>query len=514
MLILVRHAPPFRRWHRRLGERLATAGHSVRYEAAGKPVARRLLALERRLYRLVPDWDAPEPPPAARTWAPDLTIALAGPPPGEGLVVRPAFDGAAGEAPLLAAMRAGVAALVVVRGASNGAMRLLAAGRPAMEDARVLARALEDVLPRLVTLLVQAVARLASRDGEPPALDETSASRYAASAPAFLSRAFRHKLARRLGPARGRPEHWRLALRREGHAAYTLLPDEPSRFCADPFLFAEAGQLWLFYEQYSYGTGRGVIAALAVASITPAAPPGGGLAQSKAKPDDRDLRGPSGRRCPSAGPKHGSIPAPDPLSGRTAESRTVLEEPFHLSYPLVLRHRGAIYMLPETSAASCVRLYRAAPFPHRWIPDAVLLAGRKLADATPVLHENRWWLFATSTDDGGSSWDQLHLFHAPDLLGPWTPHAGNPVLIDAGAARPAGLMWHEDGVLMRPVQDCRTGYGTGVAFCRVDRLDEGGYRQSVVRRIGPPPGLRATGLHTFNREAGWEVVDLKVPHPR
>ena len=88
------------------------------------------------------------------------------------------------------------------------------------------------------------------------------------------------------------------------------------------------------------------------------------------------------------------------------------------------------------------------------------------------------------------------------------------MLIDAGAARPAGLMWHEDGVLMRPAQDCRTGYGAGLAICRVDRLDEGGYRQNVVRRVGPPPGVGAAGLHTFNRAEGWEAVDLKVPHPR
>ena len=209
-------------------------------------------------------------------------------------------------------------------------------------------------------------------------------------------------------------------------------------------------------------------------------------------------------------------PTPTPDSSRPGggEARVVLEEAFHLSYPVILRHGGANYMLPEMSAATRVQLYRADPFPDRWRPDAVLLEGCRLADATPILHEGRWWLFATANDDGGSSWDQLHLFHAPDLLGPWRPHVGNPVLIDAGAARPAGHMWHEDGVLMRPAQDCRRGYGDGLAICRIDRLDEGGYRQTVVRRIEAPPGVGgATGIHTLNRAAGWEVVDLKVPHP-
>ena len=465
MRIVIRHAPPFRRWHRRLGERLEAAGHRVRYEAVGRAIGRRLLALERRLYGVVADWNAVETPPISETWAPEVTLVLAGPLPAEGLVVQPEVAGGTGEAGLLAAARAASAASIVLRGGPPGALRLVASGRPAIEDARVLARALEHLLPRFVTLLAQAVARLEAGESECPLPNEAARARV--SAAAFLARGLGHKIARRFGPARGRPDHWRLALRREGDAAYEWLPEDHSCFRADPFLFAEAERLWLFYESFDYAAGKGVIARSTVAA------------------DD---------------------------SVQPGETRVVLEEAFHLSYPLVLRYRDVIYMLPETSAAARVQLYRADPFPDRWVPDAVLIEGCRLADATPVLHEGRWWLFATANEDGGSSWDQLHLFHAPDLLGPWTPHAGNPVLIDAGAARPAGLMWHEDGALMRPAQDCRAGYGDGVVVCRIDRLDEGGYRQSVVRRVAPPPG--ATGLHTLNRAAGWEVVDLKVPHPR
>ena len=131
-----------------------------------------------------------------------------------------------------------------------------------------------------------------------------------------------------------------------------------------------------------------------------------------------------------------------------------------------------------------------------------------VADATPILHEGVWWIFASLNDDGGSSWDQLALYHAPDLLGPWTPHHANPVLIDAGAARPAGAMWHDGRTLMRVAQDCRDGYGRGLAICRVDRLDEDGFAQTVVARLGAPPGSAAFGAHTLN-SGGWiEVIDL------
>lgn len=506
MNILVRHAPPFRRWHLRLGERLEAAGHAVRFEAAGRPAGRAVLAIERRLYGVVPDWDASELPPHPPGWSRELTIVLAGSPPASGKVVRPDID----EAGLLAAARAGTAPCIAILGGTNGAMRPLARGRPAMEDHLVLARALEDLLPRLVTLLVQAVSRLEASESA-VSLDEDG-PKQATSAVAHAARGVRHKLSRRLGPARGRPNHWRIALRRYDDADWTKLSDDPTRFRADPFLFEDAGRSWLFYEEYPYASGKGVIGCLAVASIgSPSRCEEGlgmGVGQRNPAPEERS---------PIA---HFSIidasptPTPDFFAQGGGEARVIIEEDFHLSYPLVLRHRGQIYMLPEMSAATRVQLYRADPFPDRWTPDAVLIEGSRLGDATPILHEGRWWLFATSNDDGGSSWDQLHLFHAPDLFGPWTPHDANPVLIDAGAARPAGRMWHENGVLMRPAQDCRTGYGAGVAICRVDRLDDHGYRQSVVRRIRPPEGSDANGLHTLNREAGWEVVDWKVPHPK
>lgn len=81
------------------------------------------------------------------------------------------------------------------------------------------------------------------------------------------------------------------------------------------------------------------------------------------------------------------------------------------------------------------------------------------------------------------------------------------MLVDAGAARPAGMMFLQAGALVRPAQDCRTGYGAGLAFCAVERLDTEGYAQRVVRRFAPLPAWRAHGLHTYNTAGGLEVVD-------
>ncbi len=87
-------------------------------------------------------------------------------------------------------------------------------------------------------------------------------------------------------------------------------------------------------------------------------------------------------------------------------------------------------------------------------------------------------------------------------------HAGRGDLaLDPAAARPAGALFRHDGALIRPAQDCRDGYGAGLAFARVDRLDETGFAQTIIARSAPrTPSLK--GLHTYNRAGDVEVIDL------
>ncbi len=174
----------------------------------------------------------------------------------------------------------------------------------------------------------------------------------------------------------------------------------------------------------------------------------------------------------------------------------VLEEAHHLSYPFVFEREGSVWMVPESSAAGTVDLYRATRFPGGWVKEATLLSGVVASDATLVEHHGRWWIFATVRDAGldapagaGSFHDALHLWSAPDFRGPYTPHPANPVLVDPSLARPAGRIVARGGRLIRPIQDCATGYGRALMLARIDRLDREGYAQTVIGRIEPaPPG--------------------------
>lgn len=457
MKVALRIDGPVRRWHDRLGHRLAAAGHElVVRKVPGRALPAGLgptLALERRLYN-----------------ARDELFAPTGPGTSDGdtdFVLEVRFDGIVGERALVDALLARRAPRVEIADATG---RILAAGLPAVETPDVLAQSLDHVLARTEQLVAEAVR--AAGPGAPQVVSDPLPQQTATSAPRFFAQTFASRLRGKLGPIEARLPPWRLAVRAADGSGVALsrgwdgvpfvaLAHDGQRFEADPFALTHDGRTCLFFEDFPFATRKGVIAM-------------------------RELQ----------------------ADGQWSPTRGVLEEPFHLSYPHMLVIDGAVYMLPETSAAGRLQLYRADPFPDRFVPDRVLVDGVEANDATLVEHDGGWWLFATLSGDGGSTWDALGLFSAPHPFGPWTPHPANPVLIDAGAARPAGEMWHENGTLMRVAQDCRAGYGAGIAICRVDRLDAESFAQTVVQRLSPPTGHGAQGVHTLNRAGGFEFIDL------
>ena len=467
MKVVLRTDGPVRRWHRHLDEMLALAGHSLVIRRV--PCSRDLpfglnatLAGEHMVYG---------------AGAGLFTAVGIAPPEDEtqaDLVIELRFNGVAGEHALIAALLARQVPLVEICDVTGqAANQVLAAGLPAVEAPPILSHALDHILVRTQTLVAQAV-RDARANVRLPMLSEPMRAGVAAPPAVFLSRTLAANLVRRFRPTRRRMPNWRVALRVANDsgtalarawpaAAFHPLPHDGQRFQADPFLLAHEGRTCLFFEDFPFATEKGVIAMVEIDG-----------------------------------------------SGRPSQARTVLELPFHLSYPHVFIVDTIAYMLPEMNAAGRVQLFRADPFPDRWVADRVLLDGVNANDATLILHDGLWWLFATLSGDGGSSWDALGLFYATHPFGPWTPHVNNPVLIDAGSARPAGEMWHENGVLMRIAQDCRRGYGAGLAICRVDRLDPNSYSQTIITRLGAPPA-QGDSVHTLNCMGGFEMIDLKGP---
>ncbi len=484
-----------RRWHVDLARRLATSGATVTVALAdaGPPPAsarrpdgyRALLRTERLVHRARPALAAPCPDRAFGQWpdgadAADLVLDLDGAPaPGSWALT---FDGVPGTGGALAAVVDGrFPVLALARGRDVHPL-----GRPGSEGLRPVTTALDDVLAGTLVLAEQAVrAGLPAANGAPlaqparPQPPRPQPPRPQPPGPVTIARGVAAAGVRRAYRAAYRAPHWRVGWRLLeagqpdvldllGHpdGGWSTLPDDGLHFYADPFPVAHGEQHLLFVEDYDHRLARGVISVAEVG-------------------------------------EHGPLGVPRP----------VLEHDVHLSYPYVLHDDGEWWMIPETSAAGTVELYRARSFPDRWTREAVLLRGVEASDTSVVRHGGRWWLFAT-VRDGGAFSDALHLWSAERLTGPWRAHPRNPVLVDISAARPAGRPAHRDGRLLRPVQDGSTGYGGSVAIAEVTRLDEDGFAQRVVGELRPGAPWPGTRLHTLNRDGRLECIDGSARSPR
>ena len=243
--------------------------------------------------------------------------------------------------------------------------------------------------------------------------------------------------------------------------AVRWLPEpRPRSFLADPFVVERDGVRALFAEDFDYARGRGVIDALVLGE------------------DERVVR-----------------------------RVRIIDAPTHLSYPFPLEIDGRLYLVPENCGANEVALYRCVRFPDRWERESALFPHFDGVDTTFFAHGGRWWAFCTRYSRGSNL--ALHALHAPALRGPWTEHPLNPIVVDVASARPAGPPFVVDGVLHRLGQDCSRTYGGAVVIARVDELSPTAYRETLVKRLAPPPGRYRDGIHTVSFAGDTLVVDGK-----
>ena len=137
-----------------------------------------------------------------------------------------------------------------------------------------------------------------------------------------------------------------------------------------------------------------------------------------------------------------------------------------------------------------------------------------LYDPTLFYQDGTWWLFGTIADLGESQDDELHLFHADALEGPWHPHPRNPVVSDVRGARPAGPLIRDGSRLLRPAQDCSGRYGRAVVFKEVLELSRSAYREVEVARLEPDWLVDNLATHHYATGERWTATDAMLRRRR
>jgi hypothetical protein len=240
------------------------------------------------------------------------------------------------------------------------------------------------------------------------------------------------------------------------------LPTPPRhRFLADPFGFRRNGTTMVLAEDFDYRTRKGTIAILEY--------------------------------------RNGKVE-------RTAVP--TIDRAAHMSYPYVVDHNGEVYCVPEASEEGGVHLFRAVRLPDQWEWVATLIDRFPAVDSTIFRHGGRWWLFCIAR--GSIPWTRLYAWHALELMGPWSPHAANPIKTDVRSSRPGGTPFVHGGALYRPAQDCSEAYGAAIALNRILRLTPDEFEEEVVTRIRPDAhGPFPRGIHTLSAVGDQTLVDGK-----
>lgn len=241
-----------------------------------------------------------------------------------------------------------------------------------------------------------------------------------------------------------------------------VVPATEQNWCADPILVDDGDKTWLFYE--------------AVLG------------------------------------DHGHIEVARVLEDCTlGKPQVVLQDDCHYSYPFVFRHENNWYMIPESSAASQVRLYRAVEFPAKWELCRVLLPERAV-DTTMFERNGQMYLLTYLPEPGSERVTpgayRLELRDDGAKLSPipWETY-------DQLQVRGAGPVFSEGEEQYRPAQISREQrYGDGLAFCRIG--DPEGYEETPACKMGPEHlkirGCYADGLHTYCRSERFEAIDIRV----
>lgn len=382
-----------------------------------------------------------------------------------GRMLRPLYDGSPDTRALLGRLQRGECPLLDI---VDGDGAVVASSYASIGDSGTLEGRLALIFARVEALLLRAL-----EGGGAPVLDRPVRPPAAFSRLRYLKAKARRRASRLLAPVRrcGAIRHWNIALRRSDlpadvrHfdlAAYQPLPVDPAIFYADPFVFAREGRTFLFAEAYPYAAGKGHLV------------------------------------CADVGE-----------SAAELHFRTILEKPWHLSYPFVFEWESQIYLAPEGSTHGGVEIYRAAAFPWEWELAHHLLPEWPLVDATFFEHEGWLWLFAGAATPGASDWDELYAWHAPALDGPWTPHKLNPIKSDCRSARPGGRPLRLSGRLLRPAQRCERHYGEALAWLEIRTLTPDAFEEVEIA-LWRAEGEGVSGPHGADLGTPLRAIDYRA----
>ncbi len=264
---------------------------------------------------------------------------------------------------------------------------------------------------------------------------------------------------------------WHVAVRQkpcgtiltEKDIPFQVVPNTATMCAMDPFVFEYQGKTYIFAEVYSVFRQRGAI----------------------------------GYCCYDG--------------TRFTKWKTVIAEPYHMSYPFLMERDGEVYMIPETYQNGDVHVYRATRFPDQWERMHVMKDHVHYVDTTLMTMNGTDYAF---TYDIETDPKRLLLYSLQN--GRMDDDCCRVLSTDDAVARPGGYVFQKDGRWIRASQDCDGNYGKAMVFSEILSLDSEIYNERRIGYFGVEdlrmqraPRQAIEGIHTYTATDYWEVIDLK-----
>lgn len=204
-------------------------------------------------------------------------------------------------------------------------------------------------------------------------------------------------------------------------------------------------------------------------------------------------------------------------NGRFSRFIDVLEEPFHLSYPMIFEKDGVIYMIPETGDTNSIRLYRCSEFPDKWIYEGILAEGYKFVDTNIIHIKDEWFLITGVMDKKMGASTRMIIYSANNIenlnITQISELSGSCEF--SFDKRGGGQIFQWRNKYLRPAQ-CgdESTYGKNVKIYDFS-ISKSSFNEECISvidktKISLDKNICITGTHTYGYKNGLEVVDLKV----
>ena len=260
-------------------------------------------------------------------------------------------------------------------------------------------------------------------------------------------------------------ESWNVAFRMKSEGSilsdkkteFHIIPNSSKYWAADPMVFEFNGNIFIFAELYDYKLCRGTI--------------GYTLFNGS---------------CFSAW-------------------KQVIVEEYHMSYPYVFCLDNEIYMLPETSEAEQLILYKAVDFPEKWEKVRIISDDVKWVDTTLLLRENGIIGFTKQLSEPRVDY-MLTFDNEFNLL--------NKVTLskESDKMRCGGRCFRYNDEMIRVCQDCHEKYGGALIFrfCNINSFAERANLTIRPDELCFNKRILLDGMHTYTALNSIEVIDIKT----